>query len=160
MRTKISAVDRVHADRDPAQGRHGPEGLGHLASRCPLVVMARSSGSPALDWCGAQQAGPADGTMPLRRRGSPPVRRTFWIPGTDEDPDHPQVLFHGQLSKLSAVGAGAAIDALVVAAVGDGDTQVGNGPAEFIPSMEPYGQGYEHGRGTGIVPITELRRAC
>ncbi len=70
--------------------------------------------------------------MSLRSSGSPPVRRTFSNAQGDEDPDHPQVILHGQLGKLSTLGAGAAVDALVVAAVGDGDTQIGDGASELV----------------------------
>jgi hypothetical protein len=47
----------------------------------------------------------------------------------DQDADHAEVVGDGQLAVLRALVAGAAVDALVVAAVGDGDTQVGDGAA-------------------------------
>jgi hypothetical protein len=51
----------------------------------------------------------------------------------DENPDDAEIILHCQLGKLGALGSGAAINALVVAAVGDGDTKVGNAAAEFVP---------------------------
>ena len=42
----------------------------------------------------------------------------------DKKPDQAQILFDGQLGILRAHLAGAAIDAFVVAAVGDGDAQI------------------------------------
>jgi len=44
----------------------------------------------------------------------------------NEDADEAEVILSGQLSILGAFLAGAAVDALVVAAVGDGDAQVGD----------------------------------
>ena len=53
-------------------------------------------------------------------------------PQADENPDQAQVILHSQLGKLGALGAGAAVHALVVAAVGDGDAQIGDGASEFV----------------------------
>src|SRR5271170_418977 len=45
---------------------------------------------------------------------------------------HAQVVCEGQVAVECAFVSGAAIDTLVVAAVGDGDPQVGDGAAEFV----------------------------
>ena len=57
----------------------------------------------------------------------------------DQDPHHAQVVGDGQLGILRAFVAGAAVDALVVAAVGDGDAQVGDGPAEGVAQARAVG---------------------
>ena len=49
-------------------------------------------------------------------------------PQVDEKPDDAQVFVDGELGVLGAVLAGAAIDAFVIAAVGDGDAQIVNHP--------------------------------
>src|SRR5664280_3204500 len=53
-------------------------------------------------------------------------------PQPDEDARHPQVISNRHLGKLRAVGARAAIDAPVVAAIGDGYPQVADAPSEFV----------------------------
>ena len=50
----------------------------------------------------------------------------------DEDADHAQVVCDGELGVLRALVAGAAVDALVVAAVGDGDAKIGDGAAVAV----------------------------
>ena len=50
----------------------------------------------------------------------------------DEDTRHAQVVGDGHLRKLRPVAARAAIDALVVAAIGDGDPQIADAPAVFV----------------------------
>ena len=50
----------------------------------------------------------------------------------DQHARHAQVICERQVAVERAFVAGAAIDTLVVAAVGDGDPQVGDGTAEFV----------------------------
>ena len=50
----------------------------------------------------------------------------------DEDARHAQVVGDRHLRKLRAVAARAAIDAPVVAAVGDGDSQIADAPSVFV----------------------------
>ena len=86
-----------------------------------MVVTARSSGSPdgaqlrelldQLDQAAAQQ-GLAAGQAHL------------FDAEADEEPDEAEVFVDAEFGILRAEFAGAAVDALVVAAVGDGDAQV------------------------------------
>ena len=50
----------------------------------------------------------------------------------DEDPDHAQIVGDGKLGERRAFDARAAVYAAVVAAVGDGDAEVGDGPPEGV----------------------------
>jgi hypothetical protein len=49
-----------------------------------------------------------------------------------EDPDHPQVIGHRQLGELRALVAGPAVNAPIIAPVGNGDAQVGDGAVVAI----------------------------
>ena len=61
---------------------------------------------------------------PRRSSGSPPVRRTLVMPRPTKSLIRRRYSSIAKLGILRAVFAGAAVDALVVAAVGDGDAQV------------------------------------
>ena len=101
------------------------------------MVRARSSGSPSavrrresslnqFDDIAAQQrlaAGEAD----------------FGDAETDEEADEAEVFVDGQLGILRAHFAGAAVDAFVVAAIGDGDAEVVNHAAVAIPKRRMTG---------------------
>ena len=50
----------------------------------------------------------------------------------DKHARHAQIILEGQVTIQRALIAGAAIDTLVVAAVGDGDPQICDGAAEFV----------------------------
>src|SRR4051812_3727014 len=56
----------------------------------------------------------------------------------NEHTRHTQVVFDWQLGILRAVVAGSAIDAAVVAAIGDGDTQVGNAAAVLVEQARAF----------------------
>ncbi len=51
---------------------------------------------------------------------------------SDEDARHAQVVGDRHLRKLRAIAARAAIDAPVVAAIGDGDPQIADAPSVFV----------------------------
>ncbi len=50
----------------------------------------------------------------------------------DKGADHAEVVVDAQLGEVGALVAGAAVDAAVVAAIGDGDAEVGDGAAELV----------------------------
>ena len=50
----------------------------------------------------------------------------------DEDPDHAEVVFDGKFGELGALVAGPTVEAPVVAAVGDGDAEIGDEATELI----------------------------
>ena len=54
------------------------------------------------------------------------------MPRPDEDADQAEVFVDPQFGILRAHLAGAAVDAFVVAAVGDGDAQIMNDPAMAV----------------------------
>ena len=56
----------------------------------------------------------------------------FFDAERDHEADHADVVGDGEFGVLRAFVAGAAVDALVVAAVGDGDAEVGDGAAEGV----------------------------
>ena len=56
----------------------------------------------------------------------------FRDPHADQHPRHAQIIGERQVAVERAFVAGAAIDTLVIAAIGDGDPQVGDGAAEFV----------------------------
>ena len=58
-------------------------------------------------------------------------------PHPDQHASHAQVIGKRQITVESAFVARAAIDTLVIAAVGDGDPQVGDGAAEFVGEKQP-----------------------
>jgi hypothetical protein len=61
----------------------------------------------------------------------------------DEDADDAQVIGERQLAVLGAIGASAAVDTAVVAAVCDGDAQVGDGAAVAVgqaPGVLQWGE--------------------
>ncbi len=62
--------------------------------------------------------------MSLAQQRLAPGQAHFFDTQGHEDPDDPQIVFHGQFGKLSALGAGAAVDAFIIAAVGDGNTKI------------------------------------
>ena len=68
-------------------------------------------------------------------------------PQVDEKPDDAQIFVDGEVGVLGAVLAGAAVDALVIAAVGDGDAQIVNHPAVAVG--EPGGAHFRNRRGEG-----------
>ena len=82
-------------------------------------------------------------TTPLRNSGSPPVRRIFLIPNAGEYPRHTEVVGERQVAVQRAFVASAAVDTLVVAAIGDRDPEIGDGAAEFV------GEG--HGRWSIVI---------
>ena len=68
----------------------------------------------------------------------------------DEKPDQAQVFVDGEFGILGAVFAGAAVDALVIAAVGDGDAQIVDHPAVAVG--EPGGRRFPMRRGARKQP--------
>jgi hypothetical protein len=68
----------------------------------------------------------------LAQQRLPACDADFRDPKRDEYACHAQVIFKWQLAVERAFVAGPAIDALVVAAVGDRDPQVGDGATEFV----------------------------
>ncbi len=71
-------------------------------------------------------------TKPLRNSGSPPVRRTLVIPSETNRPRHPEIVAYRELRELRPFAARAAIDAFVIAAIGDGDAQIADASSEFV----------------------------
>src|SRR6185437_399696 len=71
----------------------------------------------------------------------------FFDAERDEDADDAQVVGERQFAVLRAVIAGAAVDAAVVAAIGDGDAQVGDGAAVAVG--QALGAAIWSGRGSG-----------
>ena len=65
------------------------------SSRWPLVVRARSSGSPAGVRMRASSS--TSSTTPRRKSGSPPVSRTLVIPRPTKSLNQAQILFAGQV---------------------------------------------------------------
>ncbi len=63
------------------------------------------------------------------------------MPSPTKRPDEAQVLVDGQLGILRSHFAGAAINALVVAAVGDGDAQIVDHPAMAVSQPGSGGRG-------------------
>src|ERR1700691_685652 len=59
---------------------------------------------------------------------------------TDKDADETEVLIEGKFGILRTHFTGAAVDAFVVAAVGDGDTQIMDHAAMTIPEREMGGR--------------------
>ena len=53
-------------------------------------------------------------------------------PERNQHTRHPQIIFEWQIAVERALIAGAAIDTLVIATIGDGDPQVSNSAAEFV----------------------------
>ena len=70
----------------------------------------------------------------------------------NQDARHAQIIGEGQVGVERALVTGAAVDALVVAAVGDGDPQVGDGAAEFV--------GEEHESWSFVVRRQEPANYC
>ncbi len=70
--------------------------------------------------------------MPFRRSGSPPVSRIFVDAESHQNASHPQVVVEWEFGVGGAIRSRAAIDATVVTSIGDGDSQVVNGAAEFV----------------------------
>src|SRR5207248_7472391 len=54
----------------------------------------------------------------------------------DEQPHHAQIIRHGQIGVNSSFIPGAAVDTLVVTAVGDRDPQIGDGAAVLVSEAD------------------------
>ena len=100
------------------------------SSRWPLVVSARSSGSPSR--VRRRDSSCTRSTSPRRNSGSPPVSRTLVMPRLTKIPISRRYSSMASSGYCGAHLAGAAVDAFVVAAVGDGDAQVVNHAAMAI----------------------------
>src|SRR5450631_3758340 len=68
----------------------------------------------------------------------------FFDAQRNKDADEAEIVGNGQLSVLRAIVAGAAVDALVVTAICNGDAEIGNGAAVAVP--EPL-SGLRNGNG-------------
>ena len=132
---KSSPIDGVHADGDAVQaggGEGGGEGFEEMA--------VGGDGDVELFAVG----GAPDGEFADDFREIATEKRLaageadFLNTEGDEDANEAEVVFCGQLRVLRAHFAGAAVDALVVAAVGDGDAQVGDDAAVAV--KETIGQ--------------------
>jgi hypothetical protein len=113
--------------------RFNPAALSGAArdvSKWPLVVRARSSGSPCR--C-ARRPVPGDhfdeaATQEGFAAGQPDLGDAE----ADKDGDQAQVLLDGEFGILRPDLAGSAVDALVIAAIGDGDAEVVNDAAMAV----------------------------
>src|SRR5580698_1645415 len=96
-------------------------GCASESSRWPLVVRARSSLSPLMV---RRRESSRTRSTTSRQQRLPAREANFGDAEADKDADEAEVFIEGQLRILRAHFAGAAVYAFVVAAVGDGDTQV------------------------------------
>ena len=122
MRSKVDCVDGVHADRDPAQPG-SRQGSGHFGQKVSIGSdgkVQRLTGRLGTQLGKLRQ----QGHKALAQKGLASGQADFFDAQGDEDADDPQVVIHGQFGKLSTLGAGAAINTLVVAAIGNGYAQV------------------------------------
>ena len=116
-------IDGVHADGDAVEAG-GLSGAASLSSRWPLVVRARSSGLPervrrrASSW--------SSSVRPAAQQWLAAGEADLFDSQADEELDEAQVLVDAQFRILRAYFPGAAVNAFVVAAVGDGDAEIVN----------------------------------
>ena len=133
-------IHRIHAHGDPGEsgileraGKAGQQmavGRDREIQRVALTFPGvRSTAKPGTESRQVRHHARQDSCAEAvhRRSGAP-----FRCPG-QRTPDHAQVFFDRQLGELRAVGAGAAVDATVVAAIRHRDAQIGNSASEFIP---------------------------
>ena len=128
---KAVGIHSVHADGDPGQAGI-LERLRHLR---PADGRWWSAPDVRVRLHGGRAAWPIRGRnsiTPLRSSGSPPGDANLLDPQSSQHPRHAQVVGKWQIAVERALIAGAAIHALVVAAVGDRDPQIGDGAAEFV----------------------------
>jgi hypothetical protein len=102
-----------------------PERLRHLSQ---VAVGGQRNVSSRRSWYEAGQL--ADESItPLRGRGSPPVMRTFWIkPG---GAGHAKIVGKCEIA-VGAPSFPSAVNTPIVAVIGDGDPQIGDGAPEFV----------------------------
>ncbi len=85
--------------------------------------------------CALQRVSRTISKRPERRRGSPPVRRTFSTPRDDKELDHSEVIVDWKFGILRAFIPRSAIDAFIVAAIRDRDTKIGNARPNLSRSL-------------------------
>ena len=97
-----------------------------------------ASAVPSRPW---QEAGPwgrslanslTNSTTPFRNNGSPPVRPNLRDPHAHEHARHAQIIRERQIAIERAFIPRPAIHTLVVAAIRNGNPQVGDGAPEFV----------------------------
>ena len=139
-------VDRVHADGNAVQAGGGER----RGQRLQQMAIGGEGDVERMACLTGGQVGPVGvvGGAHLGERGNhlhqagaqegfAAGEADFLDAEGDEDPHHAEVVGDGALGVLRAFVAGAAVDALVVAAVGDGDAEVGDRTAEGVAQARP-----------------------
>ena len=100
------------------------------SSKWPFVVSARSSGSSQSVRRRRELSDQIEQAVAKKRLAA--GETNFCDAEIDEEADEAQILVDGQLGILRADFAGAAVDAFVIATVGDGDAQIVDGSAVAV----------------------------
>ena len=111
-------------------------GCAMSASRWPLVVSAMSSRSPVGGAQLGQLADEIDHALAQQRLAAGDA--DFLDSKSDQHARHAQIVGEWQIAIERALVPGAAVNTLVVAAVGDRDPQIGDGAAEFVGERHSF----------------------
>src|SRR5262249_28452594 len=122
-------VNRVHADGDAAQTgvferlRHFGQQV-PVRGQCDVELFTTRSAQPG------QFADKFDNTLPQQRFTAGDAN--FLDPEADQHAGHPQVVGKWKIAVERTFVPGAAVNTLVVAAIGNGNPQIGDRAAEFV----------------------------
>ena len=105
-------------------------GCAMSASRWPLVVSAMSSSSPSVVRSLASSRTKFDHALAQQRLAAGDA--DLLDSESDQHSRHAQIVGERQIAVERALVPGAAVNTLVVAAIGDRDPQIGDGAAEFV----------------------------
>ena len=128
-------VDGVHRDGDAGQAGIFQR-LRHIGQQV-AVGGERDVERLAAPCCAACESSRTKSTTPLAQQRLAACETNLRDAHANEHARHAQVVGEGQISVQRAFIARPAIDTLVVAAVGDGDPQIGDGAAEFVVKKQP-----------------------